>query len=750
LQLGNEPETAPRGRSARILAALWIAATLIVAGSSSSHATSDPPAETKFVLEHLLQARLEVPVHWIAVKDTVRIFYPGEIRQFEEGKPSEIRFLLHRDFKIRSARVNGKKINVKASDGWDPRHFWDRPPYAELEGFEIAREYVLPVKLETQGRPIKIVLEYDGVIADSLHAPDAAYGRSFETTSGRIVEQGAYLAGSTFWVPWFGDHLHLFDLTVDTPKEWKTISQGDLHNIDPPKDKARNVMRWRCSSPMEEIYLIAGPYRMQESLHPMEKDRIKVLTFCYENTGEDITGRYIEGTKRYLDQYSARFGPYPFEKFALVENYWQSGYGMPSFTLLGDKVIRLPFILDTSYGHEILHNWWGNGVFVKEEEGNWCEGLTTYCADYAAKQKEGPAAAADYRRGALLGYRDFAAQGGKDFPLVKFRERDSAATQAVGYGKTMMVFHMLDEMLGRQNFDAALRDFYEKNRFREASWNDLRVAFERQSKTDLQPWFQQWIEREGAPLLGLENAKLQSAKGANRVTGTITQSAPEFDLDVPVRVIAQGDTTWTTVELRGPRTDFSISSDAKPSEVAVDPEFDLFRLLHEEEIAPALSGVMGAERTRFILGSESSRQLQEALNAAITEWGANDSDCVMVEGDAECEKHWIGATWLLGPGKWAHEFSAKAAKGTPAETAKGSIVLATTGKIGSEPGPIGVFLPENDEVVTAIARKIPHYSKYSYLVFEGTTNVAKGTWEAGNSPLRVAFDSKPNSRKVAQ
>ena len=37
---------------------------------------------------------------------------------------------------------------------------------------------------------------------------------------------------------------------------------------------------------------------------------------------------------------------------------------MPSFTLLGSQVIRFPFILTSSYPHEILHNWWGNAVFV--------------------------------------------------------------------------------------------------------------------------------------------------------------------------------------------------------------------------------------------------------------------------------------------------------------------------------------------------------------------------------------------------
>jgi hypothetical protein len=104
----------------------------------------------------------------------------------------------------------------------------------------------------------------------------------------------------------------------------------------------------------------------------------------------------------------------------------------------------------------------------------------------------------------------------------------------------------------------------------------------------------------------------------------------------------------------------------------------------------------------------------------------------------------------LGPGPLAREIIKGAASGTSIESAMGSIVVASMRKSGAESSAYGVFLPENDEIVTAIARKIPHYSKYSYLVFEGTTNVAKGTWEAGSSPLRVAFDSKPNSRKVAQ
>lgn len=44
------------------------------------------------------------------------------------------------------------------------------------------------------------------------------------------------------------------------------------------------------------------------------------------------------------------------------------------------------------------------------------------------------------------------------------------------------------------------------------------------------------------------------------------------------------------------------------------------------------------------------------------------------------------------------------------------------------------------DAAASVGRKIPHYGKYSYLVFDGATNVAKGTWPVSESPMiaRVA------------
>jgi hypothetical protein len=65
--------------------------------------------------------------------------------------------------------------------------------------------------------------------------------------------------------------------------------------------------------------------------------------------------------------------------------------------------------------------------------GNWAEGLTTFMADYAYKERDSPGAARAMR---LEWLRDFAAvPSGQDQPLRQFTARTHATSQIVGYHK---------------------------------------------------------------------------------------------------------------------------------------------------------------------------------------------------------------------------------------------------------------------------------------------------------------------------
>jgi hypothetical protein len=676
------------------------------------------------VVRHEVSASLDVPAHRIDVTDVIHVTAPPR------GEP--VRFLLNRNLEIRSVRLapDDARVTWRAGDRWDPRHFWRRPPYGELDGFEPAREVqVEPPAAGWGGTVVTLQVEYGGVIADSLHAPERAYGRSFETTSGRIVAEGAYLTGGTFWVPWSGDGLFAFDLTVESPADWRVISQGDLDSerVDGP----RRSTRWVCSAPSEEIYLIAGLYELRETPH----GDVRIMAYTYADTGSEIVQPYLDAAGPVLDRYGELFGPYAYGKFALVENYWQTGYGMPSFTFLGSTVIRLPFIVYTSYPHEILHNWWGNGVYLRRGEGNWCEGLTAYGADYAAKERESAEAARDYRRSTLQAYRDFAQAGGQDFPLLGFRERDSAATQAVGYGKTLMVFHMLRRNLGDGSFYGALRRFWNANRFRRAGWDDLRTAFEDEiGGSSLVPFFDEWVKRPGAPVLRLADVSARDlGDGRFLVEGRILQDEPAFELSVPLVVEGEEEGARASADVQVLHTEwgFRVPVPFEPVRVALDPDFDVFRMLHAEEVPAALSGVLGAARVRVVIGAAADGALRDALRAAADDWARDSTVTVVEEPPGGPLAEFDGGTWLFGEGPAA---AAARAELGDAGAAGGTLVAAVPGRFQR---PTGLFLPESAEEVAAVARKVPHYSKYSWLRFDGARNTGKGFWEPGASPLTV-------------
>ena len=225
-------------------------------------------------------------------------------------------------------------------------------------------------------------ITYSGIIKDEIEQSAAEYARGFSETKGIISDNGIYLAGSTYWLPKFeGDILSSFDLEVNIDKEWSIVSQGDRTKNQIEGDTKKIV--YHSQEPMDEIYLVGAKW----TEYSLMLGEIEVQAFL-RTPDQELADRYLNITSGYLKMYETLIGEYPYTKFALVENFWETGYGMPSFTLLGEKVIRFPWILYSSYPHELLHNYWGNGVFVDYSGGNWCEGITAYMADHLLQEQK--------------------------------------------------------------------------------------------------------------------------------------------------------------------------------------------------------------------------------------------------------------------------------------------------------------------------------------------------------------------------
>jgi hypothetical protein len=405
----------------QVLAKAVLVLLLVVVAAATSPVVLAQPAP---VVHHDLVVTLDPPNHRLKVRDRIRI--PAAV--------VAATISLNADLSVQAAPGGPRLVTTRSRiQGADTG--MDR----DASGVPVN---VYRVEGANPDQELTLDLQYEGVINFSVRQSGGEYARSFSQSPGLIEARGVYLAGSTYWVPRVDDALVTYTLAVEVPAGWRSVSQGERTASE--RLPSGVLERWSVTTPTEEVHLIAAPF----TEYSRDAGAVKAMAFL-RKPDKALADRYLDATAQYLEMYRGLLGPYPYSKFALVENFWETGYGMPSFTLLGEQVIRFPFILHSSYPHELLHNWWGNGVFVDGAGGNWCEGLTAYLADHLIAEQRGQGA--EHRRAILQRVTDYVTPE-NDFPLTRFQSRYNAVTEAVGYGKTAMVFNMLREKVGDAQF----------------------------------------------------------------------------------------------------------------------------------------------------------------------------------------------------------------------------------------------------------------------------------------------------------
>ncbi len=689
------------------------------------------------VLNHRLNVVLRPEAHEVLATDTLTI--PANMAK--DG----LKFALNADLEI--VKTGGApefkliESDIAAGDiGMDRDNEGDNTPVRlniyELNGFASNRE-------------AKISFNISGQINYPVQEAGTEYARGFSSTPGLIEKRGVYLSGASYWVPSIDKTLVTYDMQVVSPKDWSSVSQGRLQEENTAPD--RHVDRWVVETPTEEIYVIAAQFTRTE------KQIGKVKAMAYLRTPDPaLADKYLNVTGQYMDMYSELIGPFPYSKFALVENFWETGYGMPSFTLLGSQIIRFPFILHSSYPHELLHNWWGNSVYIDFESGNWAEGLTAYMADHLIAEQGGKGA--EHRRAILQRYTSYV-DASNDFPLRKFTGRTDGPTEAIGYGKTAMVFDMLRSQVGDAAFIEALQTFYRDNKFKTAGWAEIQSAFEKASGETLDNFFAQWIDGMGAPELEIEKA----GREGDRLTLILkqTQDRAAFTLQIPVALYYQDHVETQTLHMSQRQQIFQLAlSKDKLIRVEVDPRFNVFRRLHWAEIPPSLGAAFGAEKIVIVLPTRTKPALISRYAELAGLWAGRENISIVKDSDLSTLPK-DGAVWVFGRDNRFYSIIKYGLNDLPVtmqantltltgqhiDLSKASTILAVRNPENPEAVIVGLTA-HSDQAVAGLARKLPHYGKYSYLAFEGDapTNIAKGQWPATNSPLIAVLDKTTHSK----
>ena len=515
--------------------------------------------------------------------------------------------------------------------------------------------------------------------------------------------EGSYLGSASGWYP---QPHQLFTYRV------RLTLAGNQKGLVPGRLVSENTARgsyaatFEYDAPADGIDLMAGPYEVREKFTQLpDGKRVRLRTYFFPDLAA-LADAYLDDSARYIERYSNAIGPYPFSSFSVVASPLPSGFGMPTLTYIGAQVLKLPFIRATSLGHEVLHNWWGNGVLVDYARGNWSEGLTTFMADYAYKEAESPQAARDARLGWL---RDLAALPPQaQRPLVAFRSRTHGADAVVGYGKSAMLFFMLRDAIGEEAFALGVRRFWRGNSFRVASWDELKAAFELASGRKLGGFFEQWLTRAGAPAV-----RISSARSVGReVQINLSQSTPAYALRLPVEFIHENSSETRWVEIDRESQAVSLQFKDAPRTVRLDPELRVWRLLEREELPPILRQWIVARSPAVVFASKTKagvalaerffespyRQVENLIDEPVLVMGLHE------EVDVALKRLNLAPRPALLAGKGTAQVW----------TVKGTNVAVVSAK--------------DEAALEALLRPLPHYGSQSWLAFDGARVIERGAW----------------------
>ncbi len=442
-------------------------------------------------------------------------------------------------------------------------------------------------------------LQYAGIIWQDVEAGEKSGEIHNFNMSAHIGDEGVYLSPAGAWYPTpasrdekdakSGDRPERprtnFELTAAVPEGFLLTACGDRTDADLLAPRGRKTS-WKSPFPLDGITLVGGPLQ----LHQKAVGRVTVSVHLRPDQA-DKASLLLDAVTQYITLYQPLIGPYPFREFTVVENFFSSGFAFPGYTVLASAVIQMgenglrPGYLD----HEMLHNWWGNGVLVSSKDGNWCECLTSFCTNYMHHVlADRPDEARAYRRDTCYGVSSMTPE--RDVPLDQF-DREGDASRFIGYQKGAMVFSMLADRVGEKALWRSLKRLARERLGEPTTWDDIRSTIERDTARPMEKFFQQWVRGAGVPDIEIDDAAFDP--NSQRLTISILQRGDRvFDLNLPIRITYENGTpTDRVISLTRALQVEVIPCGNMPRSVEIDPDFRVLRKLPVDHIMPTVSRI---------------------------------------------------------------------------------------------------------------------------------------------------------------
>lgn len=362
------------------------------------------------------------------------------------------------------------------------------------------------------------------------------------------------------------------DLTVRTDTSMEVIASGVP--VETHRSGDRLESRWRSAQPQGWTFLAIGRYAREttrrgtlglEIVHPdpavagndsLATRALDVLTDLSERFGAPTVGTF-------------RLIAFPRDETLRFAHDGLVGLSTQSFA----PMLRSPEYLLAVLGHEFSHHWWGDQVRPVGRGGGWLsEGLAEYSRHLVERALGGDTLSWSYRN--LLVLTRFASGA---VPPILAAESSQPGTEEIAYQKGAFVWRMLEEELGVNRLEHALRDLVVTGRHGPVALSTVTALLEQHAGRPLAWFFDQWLHRETGPLLSVVDHRVVAAGRGYRVNAAIRQPSPPYRLALPVRVYLDSGAVDTMLVVHDTVTRLVLHLPARPRRLVLDPDSRVFK-----------------------------------------------------------------------------------------------------------------------------------------------------------------------------
>ena len=308
--------------------------------------------------------------------------------------------------------------------------------------------------------------------------------------------QGKY---TSHWLPSFDDvnEKVIFNISISYPKEYEVVANGLLTSTQ----TTDHLKTWNYTmqNPMSSylVMFAIGDYikftETSQSKTPLEFYLKKEDASKYKSTYAHAIEIF-----NYLENQIGFNYPWQVYRQLPVDDFLYAGMENTTSTLFSqDFVVDEIGFQDKNYlnvnAHELAHQWFGNLITAKENKHHWLqEGFATFYAMLAEKHIFGE----DYF---FFDLYDMAEQ------LIRSQNQDkepllsAKASSLTFYKKGAWALYALQQQVGEQNFNLAVKKYLQKHQFKNVETQDFLNEIEDVSKQSTKEFREIWLESHVFP-----------------------------------------------------------------------------------------------------------------------------------------------------------------------------------------------------------------------------------------------------------